>query len=389
MVSLEEYAGREQSYVKHVFLERYLEALVFKTASMYSHIVYVDGFAGPWQSADEEFGDTSFGIALSALRQAKEAWSRLGRRVKMTALLVEIEKEPYARLATLHPKYSDIEIKTYNAEFVSNLPVLLRDIPADAFAYFLIDPKGWRIPMLKLQRLLARQKSEVTFSFMFDFINRAASIDEPIVKQGLDELMPYGDWKAGLIEAEREKERPLTPDERKEILVGAFSESLRQIGGYKYVAETTILRPLKDRTLYCLCYATRHSAGIEAFRDCQVAALKTQAAARAAGKVTHKARSTGQFELFGSLHEMGRNEMEYFLEEEKKKAGEAILQISPKAPEHIYYNSLWASVLARHVVRLPDVNTLTANLRKSGELVFLDWEKGKRVPKDNYRLQRP
>jgi hypothetical protein len=71
MVSLHHYVDREQSYVKHVFLESYLEALVHKTASIYPHIVYVDGFAGPWQSANENFDDTSFGIALNALRQAK------------------------------------------------------------------------------------------------------------------------------------------------------------------------------------------------------------------------------------------------------------------------------------------------------------------------------
>jgi hypothetical protein len=78
MVSLDDYAGREQSYVKHVFLESYLEALVHKTASKYSHIVYVDGFAGPWQSANERFQDTSFGIALNALRRAKGSWKEIG-----------------------------------------------------------------------------------------------------------------------------------------------------------------------------------------------------------------------------------------------------------------------------------------------------------------------
>src|SRR5665213_2246368 len=67
MVALSDYAGREQSYVKHVFLERYLERLAHKIASSHPHIVYVDGFAGPWQSANEKFEDTSFGIALSAL----------------------------------------------------------------------------------------------------------------------------------------------------------------------------------------------------------------------------------------------------------------------------------------------------------------------------------
>jgi len=38
--------GARTAYVKHVFLERYLEALIFKTATGYNHIVYVDGFAG-------------------------------------------------------------------------------------------------------------------------------------------------------------------------------------------------------------------------------------------------------------------------------------------------------------------------------------------------------
>ena len=71
-VTLGDYVGREQAYVKHVFLQEYLEALVHKTASAYPHIVYIDGFAGPWQSATEKFEDTSFGVALAALRSAKE-----------------------------------------------------------------------------------------------------------------------------------------------------------------------------------------------------------------------------------------------------------------------------------------------------------------------------
>src|SRR6266404_7609653 len=113
MVSLQDYAGREQSYVKHIFLERYLEALIFKTASRYNQIVYVDGFAGPWQSASERFEDTSFGIALNALRQAKETWKKHGRVVNMTALLVEQNTAAHARLTILQSKYPDITIKTY------------------------------------------------------------------------------------------------------------------------------------------------------------------------------------------------------------------------------------------------------------------------------------
>src|SRR5258708_1248376 len=76
MVALGDYAGREQSFVKHVLLESYPEKLVHKVASRYDQIAYVDGFAGPWLSANERFEDTSFGIALSALRRAKATWKQ-------------------------------------------------------------------------------------------------------------------------------------------------------------------------------------------------------------------------------------------------------------------------------------------------------------------------
>jgi three-Cys-motif partner protein len=117
MVALSDYTGREQSYVKHVFLERYLERLVHKTASVYPHIVYVDGFAGPWQSANEKFDDTSFGIALNALRSAKASWKGRGREVRMSAYLVERDAIAYKRLAEAPGKYPDVEIKTYGGIF--------------------------------------------------------------------------------------------------------------------------------------------------------------------------------------------------------------------------------------------------------------------------------
>lgn len=92
MVSLADYTDREQAYVKHVLLDSYLERLVHKVASRYDHVAYVDGFAGPWQSANERFEDTSFGIALNALRSAKATWKQHGRDVRMSAFLVEKTK---------------------------------------------------------------------------------------------------------------------------------------------------------------------------------------------------------------------------------------------------------------------------------------------------------
>jgi hypothetical protein len=164
---------------------------------------------------------------------------------------------------------------------------------------------------------------------------------------------------------------------------------LTQIGNYQYVVPTEILRPLKNRTLYCLFYATRHETGIAAFCECQTKALDTQAETRATLKVQHEASGSGQSELFESLHDMGPNETATMRAAEKAKAEALVLALTPKAPDHITYKKLWAAVLTKLAVRVTDVNSICAILRKKGALLFPDWETGKRVPQDHYRTQRP
>jgi three-Cys-motif partner protein len=386
MVSLRDYVGREQSYVKHVFLESYLEALVHKTASVYPHIVYVDGFAGPWQSVSEKFEDTSFGIALNALRQAKDSWRKKQRKVHMSAFLVENDPAAYRQLASISSRYPDVTIRTYNDDFLAVLPSILKDVPDEAFAFFLIDPKGWRIPLCALKPLLARPCSEVIFNFMFDFINRAVSIRDGAVAAELDKLIPFGNWRSKLDEAERSAS--MTSEGRKTILVEAFKQSLKELGNYKYVAETTVLRPLADRPLYCLFYATRHPKGIEVFRDCQAAALKKQSTARAATKIKHSTNATGQGEFFESLHDMAPDRLQTVLQKEQIAAEATLLALAPRCPRFLIYQDLRAQVLARHVVRCADVNKIAARLRKENQLLFPDWENGKRVPQPGYRTQR-
>jgi three-Cys-motif partner protein len=387
MVALTDYAGREQSYVKHIFLEGYLERLVHKTASIYPHIVYVDGFAGPWQSANESFEDTSFGIALGALHRAKSSWKARGRDVKMSAYLVERDAAAYKKLAQIPGKYPDVNVRTYEADFLAVLPSILKDIPTDAFAFFLIDPKGWSIPLRSLETLLARPKSEVIFNFMFDFINRAVSIKgNTSVVAGLNQLMPHGDWRGRLEAAESAQ---ATSDERKAILVEGFRSNLAHFGKYEYVAETSVLRPVKDRPLYYLFYATRHEKGIEVFRDSQIEALKEQSKTRAAAKVKHKEEKTGQGEIFQSLHDMGPDQITAFLDDERHAAEDALIELTPKEPNSIRYEKLWPLVLSRHIVRRTDVNQAAGRLYREGKLKIPDWGKGKLVPQPVYRIQRP
>jgi len=234
----------------------------------------------------------------------------------------------------------------------------------------------------KLQPLLAREKSEVIFNFMFEFINRAASMKDEKLVSGLNELMPLGDWREKL-------EGATTSEERKTILTDAFSKSLLQLGQYKHICETPILRPSKDRPLYSLFYATRHDTGIEVFRDCQVRALEAQSKTRAVTKLGDTEKKTGQAEFFHSLHDMApEDDISPLLEAERNAAGHTLLALTPIQPSSILYKDLWPQVLARHIIRRPDVNKLAAALRADGRLLFPDWEKQKQVPQPNYRVQR-
>lgn len=386
MVALQDYQGREQAYVKHVLLEQYLQVLIHKTASAYGHIAYVDGFAGPWQSGSETFQDTSFGIALKVLTAAKASWKQHGRDVKMYAFLVERNPDAFTRLATICSHFPEVEVKAIEGAFLDVLPSILKEIPREAFTFFLIDPKGWKLPLDKLTPMPVRASSEVIFNFMFEFINRAASMEkDATIVAGLKALMPYGDWQARLAALGRDA----SPDDRKAVLVDAFSESLRRLGKFTYVCETTILRPDKERALYCLFYATRHEIGLEVFRNCQVTTLAAQSESRAQTKVKRVEQQSGQAEMFYSMKEMGPDTSTHlFLEAERHDAEKTLVDLVPQAPGSVLYRDLWPRVLERHVVKKSDVNVIAARLRKDGSLFFPGWEQGKRVPQSKYLVQR-
>jgi three-Cys-motif partner protein len=386
VADISNYVGREQAFVKHYFLEIYLESLLYKTSSKYDEIAYVDGFSGPWQSTGEDFADTSFGIALSALRKAKATLKAQGKEVRMSTYLVERSATAYAHLEAIKARFPDITIHTYNADFVSIAPKILADVPTGAFAFFFIDPKGWSIDIQKLAPLLKRPRSEVVFNFMFDFINRAASINDPKVVAGLTELMPYGSWQTRL--AALDKTAGDHSAARKAVLADAFRETLMKVGAYDYVAEIPVLQRIKDRTLYSLFYGTRHAKGIEVFRGCHVKTERQQSTVRTATKRAHEEDKTKQPGLFGSDVALAPDDIGNVLEEEKRAARETLLALIPFLPASTTYATVWPRVLEKHVVTRPDVNSIAAELRKNSQLLFPGWESGKRVPQDGYRVSR-
>ncbi len=95
MLDLSWYEGREQTYVKHLVLTRYLQKLAYKKGWYDGTINYVDCFAGPWQQADEELKDTSPFIAIEELRAARDGLLRHSRP-PLSIRCLFIEKDPAA-----------------------------------------------------------------------------------------------------------------------------------------------------------------------------------------------------------------------------------------------------------------------------------------------------
>ena len=377
------YAGREQTFVKHHFLKRYLESLAFKIASAFDELVYIDGYSGPWKSGEENYGDTSFGIALQRLAAARKAWSEMpsrGRNVRMTAHLVEKEDEPFRELECIGDRFPEITVYPHKGDFLQLARSIASAIPQRAFTFSLIDPKGFKLDLQALEPLLARPRSEVVFNFMYEFANRFT--DHPDLADTYDRLLPGIDWRSRL--ASVSDDAASGPAERKAVLLSCFKEAVRTIGGFSYVADVDVRHPGKKRTYYFLVYATREPRGIEVFRNCQVKALEAQA--QIAGQKSLAERETnGQTSLFGSEWEGPAVDHRQFLGEQRFAARSTLMDMIAAEPG-IRWGKVWPRLLADHAIRRTDASTIAAEARKDGKIEFPDWEGRKRTPDDSYRL---
>jgi len=292
-IDLAGYKGREQEYVKHVLLEEYLPQLGLKVGSAWDTLVYIDGFAGPWQSQRPDLSDSSFGVATKCLRACRDWLAKKGRHVSVLNLFVEKDNDAFKRL-NQYAKTHDVPgfwVKAFPGEFANQVDALASEIQKRAkrpFKFVFLDPKGWNdIPMAALQRLSGNDRScEVLINLMTKHItrflgesNRAPSYERLFGRQGvLEELTKH----------------PVGNGERADQAVREYCRSLQQVCGFKNVSQAVILEPGKEEIRYFLVYATNHHRGVEVFKEAEIAAADVQALARREMVI----QKTGQEEMF-------------------------------------------------------------------------------------------
>lgn len=317
------YEGREQTYIKHFFLERYLERVAYNIYSFADRFVYVDGFSGPWRSTDEKHEDTSFVIALRKLQYIKQGFADNGKTVGYRCYFVEKDPSAFSELQRSITDFSDVEIGVRNASFEDSIDEVLRFIRRD-FSLIFIDPTGWTgFALRRIASLLRHIPGEVIINFMLDDINRHFSDPRPEQHSRFAELYAREDWATAISDL---IQSGLT---REQAALRLYLQQLGRIGEFPHVTYTRVLKPLSDRTYFYLVYATRHLKGLIEFRAVERNALREQERTRFDLKQLNKIQRTGQTELFfeTELHETDETvklERETKLKNIEKKIVDAI-----------------------------------------------------------------
>lgn len=141
-----------------------------------------------------------------------------------------------------------------------------------------------------LRPLLQRPRSEFLINFIYEFINRTASIAQ--FREAMHRLL------GKVVEVGK------TPEEREQALVVAYREVLKTcvpVARQPFNARTayvTVMHPEKERTKYHLVYLSCHPKGIVEFMKISQAVDIVQARVRLANQLEERAAKSGTMDMF-------------------------------------------------------------------------------------------
>jgi len=373
------YLDREQTKAKHFILRRYLQALAFKVLR-FSDITYVDGFSGPWKTKTEDFIDSSFMIAINVLKDAQQIIQiQTKRRPRIRCFFSESNRQAYTQLTaavrSLH-KPDDFEIKTHWGEFEDAVPDIEAFIDR-SFPLIFIDPTGWKgYSFSKIGPLFNRPKCEVLINFMYDFVNRAASMSDVKTIASLDPILGGKGWEARL-------DPSLVRGRAVEKL---FRDNLASIGHFDFVVSTKIDRPTSDRPHFFVVYGTKSREGLKAFRDTEYGALKINARDRADAKERKRESRSGVQDLFSGVEaDFQETTIDEIVEEQKALASAETLNILREFGP-VSFSGLWEILLQAYMLRVTNVKDICVDLADVNK-IERTWGGGNRKPSDQVLIR--
>lgn len=382
MIDASLYDGRGQALVKHTFLDKYMRDQLPKIVRWADEFVYIDLFAGPWQARSDDFADTSFGIALRRLSEARATQAALGRQIKVSAHLVEKDPNAFRRLTEAARLFPDVDVQCYQGRAEDHAQAVARSIGTRAFRFLVIDPKG--VPDVRqFKCLIEPDRSEVLLNFMFEFANRFAHTQ--------NRMPTLEGWLRGLSDDEswRNDFADLRGEQREIAITTRARRTIQRMGNYQYAPAITVDESDVDRPLYKLIYLTRHHVGLRVFRDAHFAALKAQASYRTDRKRELREAKTGMADLFADAGQIEPNERSAL--EMARGADDARTFVRDvvkyQREEGVLWRELWPKALDACVITHRLLADVVGQLREAGELAVPAWTSRQvKVPKDDFRF---
>lgn len=240
---------------KHEILRRYLGAWFPILASGHGRIVYVDGFCGPGRYENSEPGSPLIAI-LEALKHEERLknkqvtfWFMDQDADRVSCLKEEIVKVPRPNNFHCHVQHSSFEI-----EFTSMLDLLDANSKELAPTFAFIDPFGIKgVPYSLVRRLLQKRSTEVLVYFAEDAVNRWLAHPDSKIRQNIANL--FGTDKVFSVSNQPNRAMALR------LL---YQEQLAECAKFVRYFE---MRNSRDRTIYCLFFASNHPLGHKKMKE--------------------------------------------------------------------------------------------------------------------------
>ena len=260
-MTVEGYRGREQSYIKHLFLTDYLQAAAYKILQGRSpKFNFVDAFAGPWQVSNDDLSDASFDQALRTLETVRADLDRRGiSSLKISFCFCERRKEAAVRLRKYARDRSSFEIHVFHGAFEDRLT----DIAAvcrEGFTFTFLDPTGWNIRSGPVLQFLRERRGEFLLNFMAEHVNRHAGY-APVV-ESFGRFLANPEWTSEF------DSLPQGWSNEKRVL-HLLRDEIKGSEAATYVPDFPIRKPRENRIKMRLLLGTNSAKGLEVFRDVQ------------------------------------------------------------------------------------------------------------------------
>ena len=372
---VEQYQGREQSFIKHEFLTQYLQAAAFKTLQGRSRTFnFVDAFAGPWEVSDtEDLSDSSFRQALDSLEGVRVHLARRemkGLRVRL--FLCEKRREAVAELRRFAANNERFDIRVFHGKFEDNLDAIATECRG-GFTFTFIDPTGWNIRSGPILDFLQEQDGEFLLNFMSEHINRHAGY--PAIAASVGRFLADPDWERAF--------GALAPDQSNEQKVlTLLRRRMRESGAATYLPDFPVLKPREDRVKMRLLFGTHSARGVEVFRNVQEKVERTEIETRS-DLLESRSRQTTLFPedmVVAMTQGLAGVGCTRYREDAAVRVRDLL-----SGRDGIKFAELWPRVLEAVPVRLPHLNEILASMRAEGAITFT-LPGRKRVPQPDTRI---